>query len=282
MTGRLRMQMAFLFVVAQFTVAMSSASADEVDTDWLATQDILMTSNDYLALVREHWPKVSQGNVQSMAIVYDAMNNCGHFKSAIQQADNIDKLDALLTDRAPEDVRFAKGMYYKCRLLVDHYDEFPGWDRLRLRAALAGDSRSRIYIAFAYYYQRDTSPREEVPFSPAEFLTGAMLDGDPLVFGMIAHVQPALRLRTDYSTVTTVAWGLLECRFRGDCDEPASLRAHCYFMMPDCVEAENAFDFWKIRAGGDVPYAEAERKATDLLAKIRERRFEELDLDLVW
>ena len=222
--------------------ATSSGVAEEREHDWLAIQDILMTSNDYLSLVREHWPKVNAGSLQSMAIVYDAMNNCGHFKSAIQQADNVDKLEILLADRAPEDVDFAKGMYYKCKGLVESFNEFPGWDRLRLRAALAGDSRSRVYIAFAYYYQRDTSPREEVPFSPAEYLTGAMQKGDPLVYGMIAHAQPALRLRTDNSTVTTVAWGILECRFRGDCDRPSSLRAHCNFMKQDCLEAANAGD----------------------------------------
>lgn len=266
-----------LFLGLAWTCAWS-----QPDNPHLRAQDILLTSNDYLELVREYWPKIGTGNVQAMAIAFDALNNCSHFKSAIRSADNVDDLEELLSDRHPQDVVFAKGVFYKCKGLVDRYDEFPGWQRLRLRAALAGDLPSRIFMAFNYYRNRDTSPRAEVPFSPAEFLTGAMLAGDPTVFVMIALAPPQLRLRTDISKLTTIAWRLLECRFRGDCDEPTSLKEYCAYMVPECLEANNAHELWRLRAGTEAKYAEANRRAEHLFQKIRERSFEELGLDLVW
>lgn len=273
-----------LFVRSAILVvsALSVCEASRADNVHLETQDILMVSNDYLAMVRDYWPRIRTGDAQAMTLVYEALNNCGHFKDAIEEADDVDTLEGLLADRHPKDINFAKGMYFKCKGLVEHYDEFPDWQRLRLRAAQSGDSRSRVFIAFAYYYDRDKSPRDEVPFSPGEYLTGAMLEGDPLVFGMIAHAEPALRLRNDSSPLTTVAWGLLECRYRGDCDQPSSLRVHCFLMMPACLEAETATEFWRQRAGSDEDYEEAQRRAVRLLARIEQRRFDELDLDLIW
>lgn len=89
-------------------------------------------------------------------------------------------------------------------------------------------------------------------------------------------------MRNDNSPLTTVAWGLLECRYRGDCDRPSSMRVHCFLMMPACLESETAAEFWRQRAGSDEDYEEAQRRAARLLSRIEQRRFDELDLDLIW
>jgi hypothetical protein len=53
-------------------------------------------------------------------------------------------------------------------------------------------------------------------------------------------------------------------------------------MMPACLEAETAAEFWRQRAGSNEDYEEAECRAARFLSRIEERRFDELDLDLIW
>jgi len=145
-------------VLAACLSVLCAAPAGSSET--ATTQDLLNTSNDYLELVREYWPKIRLGDSQAMAVTYDALNNCGHFKNEIATAESIDDLDKLLSGRGPGDLRFAKGIYFKCKTLVHHYAEFPGWQDLRLRAALAGNIRSKVFVTLEFYRFRDERPRE--------------------------------------------------------------------------------------------------------------------------
>lgn len=95
---------------------------------------LLRTTDDLLPLVREHWPQAQNGDVHAMVIAFNAINNCSTFESAFRRAESIDDLDALLSTRHPRDREFAKGIYFKCKGLVERLDEFPGWRNLRLRA----------------------------------------------------------------------------------------------------------------------------------------------------
>jgi hypothetical protein len=247
-----------------------------------AIQNLLNTSNDYLELVREYWPKISLGDSLAMAVSYDALNNCWHFKDEIAQAESVDDLDELLSSRHPQDLKFAKGIYYKCRTLVHHYAEFLGWQDLRLRAALSGDIRSKVTISLDFYRLRDERPRELLPFSPGEFLIEAMRSGDSMVFTAIGTLGVSYGLRLDTSPTTSVAWQLVSCKLRGNCGHPSSMKVFCAFMTPECTKWKNAYEYLEHQAGGDEAYAIANRKAEDIYAKVQQQRFEELDLDLVW
>lgn len=247
-----------------------------------AVQDILNTSNDYLELVRKYWPKISLGDVQAMTVSFDALNNCWHFKDEIAQAESVDDLDELLSGRHPGDAKFAKAVYFKCRILVHHYDEFPGWQDLRLRAALAGDIRSKVSMVFDFYRFRDERPRESFPFSPGGFLVEAMRSGDSMVFSAIGSMGVDYGLRLDTSPTTSIAWQLVSCRLRGDCGDSSSMKVFCSFMTPECVRWKNVYEYLRHRAGGDEAFAQAEKKAEDIYVKVQQQRFEELDLDLVW
>ena len=247
-----------------------------------AIQDLLNTSNDYLELVREYWPKIRQGDAQAMTVCYDALNNCGHFKDAIAQAESIDDLDELLASRHSNDRKFARGIYYKCRNLVRHYDEFPGWQDLRLRAALAGDIRSKIFVTLDYYRHRDERPRELLAFSPAEFLIDAMTSGDSMVFAAIGGLGVKYGLRKDTTQTTSIAWELVSCKLRGNCGDASSMGVFCAFMTSECSQYSSAYEYFRDQAGSDDAYAIAQEKAEEIQMKVQQRRFEELDLNLIW
>lgn len=259
-----------------------SRTAPAASSETQAIKHILNTSNDYLELVRKYWPKISLGDAQAMTLSHEALNNCWHYKDEIAQAESVDDLDELLSGRHPGDTKFAKQVYFKCRKLVHHYDEFSGWQDLRLRAALAVDIRSKVLVAFDFYRFRNERPRESFPFSPGGFLVETMRSGDSMVFSAIGGLGVDYGLRLDTSPTTSVAWQLVSCRLRGDCGDPSSMNVFCSFMASECVQWDNAYEFLRHQAGGDEAYAKAKQKADDIYTKVQQQRFEELELDLVW
>lgn len=272
----------FIALLLLGSIWMSSISTVHGQSEDRALPQILTTSNDYLELVRQNWPKIRVGDVLAMTVTYAALNNCGNFKDEISAAENVDDLEASLQGRGPQEILFAKGIYYKCKRLVENYAEFPGWGGLRLRAALAGDITSKIWMAFEYYHNKDKQPRENTPYSPGAFLTDAMAAGHHMVFGMIAENGPYYDILQDKSQTTRIAWWLLSCKYRDDCDKPDSMNIMCIFMVPECVGSENLFDVYRQRAGGEAIYTAAQRLADELYLKVQQRRFEELGLNLVW
>ncbi len=264
------------------SIGLTSFSTAFGETKDQTIPQILSASNDFLDLVRQYWPKIGSGDLQAMTVSYEALNNCANFKDEISAADNVDDLEASLQGRHPETIRFGKGVYFKCKRLVEHYAEFPGWRGLRLQAALAGDIRSKIWLVRQYYHNKDKRPREDFPYSPGAFLIDAMTAGHPMVFGVIASSAPYYDLLQDKSQTTVVAWWLLSCKYRDDCDKPESLTTYCIFMSPECIAFENLLDLYRQRAGSDEVYAAAQRLADDLYLKVQQRRFQELGLNLVW
>ena len=275
----MRAAIALLFL--GFTWFGSISTADSQDGEQTVPQ-ILSTSNDYLELVRRYWPRISRGDVLAMTVSYAAMNNCGNFKEEISAADNVDDLESLLQGKHPNDILFAKGIYYKCKRLVENYGEFPGWNGLRLRAALAGDIPSKIWMAFEYYSNKKQQAREEIPYSPGAFLTDAMAAGHHMVFGMIAETGQHYDILEDKSQTTRIAWWLLSCKYRDDCAEPESMNVMCTFMVPECVGSQNLYDVYRKRAGSEAVYDAAQGLANELYLKVQQARFTELGLKLDW
>jgi len=89
-------------------------------------------------------------------------------------------------------------------------------------------------------------------------------------------------LRKDTAPTTSIAWQLVSCKMLGDRGRPSSMETFCVSMAPECVQSANVYEYLQGQAGSNEAYAIAERKAEDIHAKVREQRFEELDLDLVW
>ena len=247
----------------------------------MTTQDLLRYSNDYLELVEEYWPGAQSGDLLAMTTVYGALNNCNTFKAEIQNAESIDDLDELLAHRHQNDLGFAKGIYFQCKALVSNMDRFSGWEKLQFKAALAGDIESKIWIAFGYYLGRYKHTREDLPFSPAEFLTDAMQARHPMVFGMTAAYAPAGPLKDDSPEIKT-AWFLLSCKYDELCTKPESMRSLCRFQTEECTQADNMYEVYRLRAGSDEVFDAAAARAAELYVLVEAGRFDELGLELVW
>lgn len=268
----------FLFVIAWSS--SNSTANDEVEGKTL--DQIYITANDYLELAREYWPRAANGDLLAMKVTFRALNNCWHFKDEISTADNIDELNKLMQGQHPNNLRFAKGAYFKCKALVEHFAEFPGWKDFRLRAALAGDIQSKIPVALDFYHLRNKRPREQFPFSPAAFLVDAMVAGNPQVFGSIAEGAHSHNVLQDKSQTTITAWYLLHCRYRDNCDKPESMLSLCTYMVSKCTQFENIHDMIRHDAGSDEVYADAKRLADELYLAVQQRRFRDLGINLVW
>lgn len=269
--------------VLSLTIFWSSPTLRADDESRIqAINELLANYNDHLELVRKYWPRVGKGDLLAMTVTYTALNNCANFKEEISAADNVDDLEASLQGkRAHSDILFAKGVFYQCKSLVEHYAEFPGWPDLQLRAALAGDIISKIYIALQYYSLNNKRPREDFPFSPAQFLIDAMVAGNYLVFGQIAENAHARTILKNKSQTTITAWSLLSCKYYDYCDRPESLNNICRFMLPECLVAKNLRDLYRKRVGEGV-FAAANILADELYLAVQQKRFEDLGLNLVW
>ena len=272
-----------IFAIVVLLAWSSNALAEaQGKTEVERLTEMLSASNDYLELVRKYWPRVGSGDIQAMTVSFAALNNCGNFRSEISAADTIDDLEASLQGQHPQTITFAKGIYFKCKRLVEHYAEFPGWGNLRMQAALAGDIPSRIWLALEYYSYKDSRPREDFPYSPGAFLTEAMAVGHPMVFALIGAFGHHRDILQDKSKASLIAWSLLACKYHGGCDEPESMKYMCIFMTPECVNSENVLDMLRQRAGSDEVHTAAQRLADELYVKVQQKRFEELGLNLVW
>ena len=248
------------------------------------TQEILLRSNDYLELLQRYWPRIRLGDVEAMVVSYEALNNCSYFRAAIQKSEDINDFDALMANE-PQGMReFGRGIYYKCRELVDHYDDFPGWERLRLNAALAGDRYSQLMVVNDFYRYRGQNglSRENISFSPAEFLIAALEDRDSKACSLIAAAEEPGGMRKDTSKVTTAAWMLIGCEYSDNCDDASSMEVFCTMMSSECTQYANARELIRDVVDNDQQFAQAQQRARDLMAKIVNRDWEELGLDLVW
>ena len=275
------MQLRLLTIFCGLVVAAPSAFAGN-DKENQRLGNILYTSNNWYELVNEYWPRSRLGDVDAMVISYNALNNCYTFKDAVLAAESIDEIRLLLAGRAEEDILFAEGQYFRCKELVNHFDEFPDWQGLRIRAAMAGDHSSMVWAAIDYYRLQNEISREEITYSPGEFLVQLMVAGYPPVFDMIGDYGRYYDILNDPSDESQLAWLLLACKFRDICDKAESIKQYCAYMMQECMNAENLYDVYRQKAHNPQVYATAEKMADDLYAKILEKRFDELGVNFIW
>jgi len=266
--------MVFLLMLA-FT-----AHADFYD-DPLAA-DVLIHSNNYYELLQEHWPRISLGDADSMAIAFNTLNNCSFFSEKIRASESIDDFDVAMRDEHPEMQKFGHGIYFKCLELVDHYGKYPGWQDLRLRAALAGNTNEQLWLVKDFYRSRNERPRESFPYSPAGLLVDALDNGHRTALAIIAIGEAPWGVRIDNDPLISVAWFLLICEYMGDCDKTSSMKRDCEFMTDNCLKYANAYEMYLDRAGSEERFAKAQKMAIDLKQKVETRQYDELGLDLVW
>lgn len=275
-----RVTIAIVVMLSLFWNSSSSRETHRLEP----TQEILLRSNDYLDLLRRYWPRIRLGDVEAMVVSYEALNNCSYFREAIQKSENINDFDALMANEQQGMREFGRGIYYKCRELVDHYDDYPGWERLRLNAALAGDRYSQLMVVNDFYRYRGQNgfSRENISFSPAEFLIAALEDRDSKVCSLIAAAEAPGGMRKDSSKVTTAAWMLVGCEYNDNCEDPSSMEVFCTMMSSECTKYANVRELIRAVVDNDQQFVQAQERARDLMAKIASRDWEELGLDLVW
>lgn len=240
--------------------------------------ELIMYSNDYAELLEEYWPRISLGDVDAMVVSFEAMNICANFKDAISASETLDDFDEAMAGQHPGMIEFGRGIFYKCKRLVERFDWYPGWEQLRLRAALAGDPLSRVMLVSDYYRYRKERPREDFPYSPAEFVIEALDERSPEMLNFIQVRDAPWGLREENGAVIETAWGLVFCHYYGKCETSESMARFCAMMTPECAHFDNALEMITSEAGGDENLAAAYEKADTLIAAIEQRRYGDLGL----
>jgi hypothetical protein len=255
------------------------ASAEDVSER--PPEERLMYANDWAAMVEEYWPKIALGDVDAMVVSYEALNSCSHFRDAILVSGDLNEFETEMAGEHPEMLRFGRGIFYKCKRLVERFDWYPGWQDLRLRAALAGDSHSRIALLRDFYYLRNERPRESFPFSPAEFVIEALDNRDPKLFTFAAVTDAPWGIREENGLVVSSAWRLVYCHYKGNCRSRESMRVYCLFVAEECTRYDNLYQQIEAEAAGEHNFAAAQEMAAELIEAIEARRYDDLGLLIV-
>jgi len=257
---------------------VASSEVEEV-----VPQDILMRSNDYADVLAEYWPRISRGDANAMAVSFEALNDCWNFRDEISRASDINEFDEMMRKQSVTMQDYGRALFYKCKNIVDRFGEFPGWEKLRERAAIAGHRASRLFIVSDFYRFRHERPRESWPFSPAGFLIEALADKDPRVFVLIGTGSAPWGVRMDSSPVTSAAWLLVFCHYwEKDCSGRESMETQCMHQTERCLADENFLDEIRDEAGGDEQFDRAIELSRELIQLVEQRDYEAMGLDLVW
>lgn len=246
------------------------------------SSDLMLYSNNYLELLREHWPRISLGDADSMSISFNTLNNCSFFAEKIRESESIDDFDLAMRGEHPAMQKFGHAIYFKCLDLVEHYEDYPGWRDLRLRAALAGNSIQQLQLVKDFYRFRNERPRESFPYSPAGFLIDALDKGNRYALAIIATGEAPWGVRTDSDPLVSVAWLLLICEYSKDCDKASSMKRDCVIMSDQCMKYRTAYEMYRDRAGSEVRFTRAKEMAADFKFKVETGQYDDLGLDLVW
>ncbi len=272
--------LSILGTIIGWLVLSNSISATE---QWATSpDDLILYSNDYAELVEEYWPRIRLGDVDAMVVSFEALNNCWHFREAISASNDLDEFDNEMAGQSLNMLKIGRGFFYKCKQLVERFDWYPGWKQLRLRAALAGDRASRLALVRDFYRYRLERPREEFPFSPAQFVLDALGDRDPEIFNVIAVIDAPWGLRERNGPVVSAAWGLAYCHYKGNCESRESMERYCVFMAPECTRYQNALEMIGAEAGSEKNFTAAQDMAGELISAIEQERYEDLGLILVY
>ncbi len=261
------------------TVPIRAADSDN------AIKQMLLRSNDYLGVVQSYWPRAAQGDIEAMIVVYNALNDCSWFSDKIRESDDINEFETLMRREDPNNLVYGRGIFYRCRNLVEHYDDYLGWEDLRLRAALAGDRGSRVmlvgeYFFYAHFYD---VPREAFSYSPAAWLIEAIENRDSRMFSILAEAgESTPGMRDDMSPTVTAAWKLVTCHYGTDCSVPESMEDYCLYMTDECGQFDNMLAVIRHNAGGVEQFAAAQEIAAAYVRHIEDKRYDLLGLNLVW
>ena len=244
--------------------------------------DEYLASDNWLVFVQKYWDRAQAGDVEPMVRVHDALSTCGVFEKDIIAVSTIEEFEERLRKtRTETDINVGVTVYERCKPLVTEFDDFPGWERLQFQAALAGHPQSKARVVMSYYQNQNLLDREDVPFSPAEFLIEAMESHEPEVFAMVGGFAEHFGVLEDTSDANTYGWKLLGCRFGMECDTNKHFKAGCATSPPECEGAESLYDYYR-NVIGDISYLAAEQRADELYALVLDSRWDELGVKYVW
>jgi Na+-transporting methylmalonyl-CoA/oxaloacetate decarboxylase gamma subunit len=257
----------------------SSATADNAMHPILA--EYLETDN-WLDFVQKYWDRAQAGEVEAMVRVHDALSTCSLFQKEINASETKEELETKLRESRHEtDVNVGVSVFEKCKPLVSELHNFPGWGQLLFQAALAGHPQSKARVVIDYYINREYIDRDELPYSPAEFLIEAMESHQPEVFAMVGSFAEYYSILEDTSDSNTYGWKLLGCRFGMECDTDKHFKAGCATSPPECDGAETLYDYYRNVIGDDA-YIAAKQRANNLHALVLEQRWDDLGINYVW
>ena len=140
----------------------------------------------------------------------------------------------------------------------------------------------QLWLVKDFYRYRNERPRESFPYSPAGFLIDTLAKGNRFALAIIAMGESPWGVRIDNDPLISVAWFLLICDYRNDCDKRSSMNRDCEFMTDNCLKYDTAYDMYLDRAGSPERFAMAQEMATTLKQKVETGQYDDLGLDLVW
>lgn len=241
-----------------------------------------LASQNWLEFVQKYWDRAQSGEVEPMVRVHDALSTCSVFEKDINASANKEEFKLRLQEtRHDTDVSVGLTVFDRCKPLVPVLDQFPGWERLQFQAALAGHPQSKVRVVMSYYQNQNVVDREDVPFSPAEFLIEAMESQEPEVYAMVGGFAEHFEVLEDTSDANTYAWILLGCRFGMECGTDKHFKAGCATSPPECQGAESLYDYYR-NVIGDDSYLAAEQRADELYTLVLQQRWDELGINYVW
>ena len=241
-----------------------------------------LESDNWFEFLQKYWDRAQGGEIEPMVRVYEALNTCRVFQEAIRKSESREELESKLRVTHHEtDVKVGLMVFERCKPLVTEFNQFPDWERLKFQAALAGHPQSKARMVVDYYSYRKTVDREDVPFSPAEFLIEALASHEPEVFAIVGGFGKHNGMLVDTSDANTYGWKLLSCRFGLECDTDKHLRALCTTSPAECEGAETLYDYYRNAIGEDA-YIAAEQRADVLHALVLEQRWDDLGVNFIW
>lgn len=276
------------FVVTGYTLVVPGNRAVAVeklsDPTLVDVEEAFLESEDYYHFAKTYWGQAASGDTDAMVMVHNALMWCDGLAEAIRHSpDSKSFSEKVKKDYGPQQKEFVMTMYHRCVNVVHHYEEFPGWQKLRVKAALSGHSMAQVWTAIDMYVleSRNETDVTYEGLTPGPLLIQALASHDPNVYGPIGETGTKYGLLEDSSEVNARAWQLLACRFGRDCQSRASLDVYCATNLPDCHYARNLEELLQSR-WGSAAYDAAWDRSGELEQLIQEERWGELGLRIKW
>ncbi len=261
-----------------------AAEEDLSDGTLVDVEQAFLESEDYYYFAKTYWARAASGDTYAMVMVHNALMWCDGMAEAIRRLPDAEAF-AEKARKNPNlaNKEFAQTMYHRCYNVAHHFDEFPGWESLRVQAALAGHSMAQVWTAIDMYVleSRGETDLNYEGLTPGPLLIQALASRDPSVYGHIGEAGSQYGLLEDPSEVNARAWQLLACRFGRDCKSRASLDVYCATNFPNCHTANSLEGMLRSEWGNDS-YNAAWIRSAELKQLILEERWDELGLRIKW